>query len=86
MKFPESVARRIPSGHPETADDADGRVAVEPGFFLEPHDSKGGGNGNDEGRDQRQDIQEEPQGDAGKGHMGKPVSDHGVLPEDEENT
>ncbi len=46
---------------------------------------KAAGDGDDEGRRQGKDVQEEAESDPGEGDVRQAVADHGVLAEDEED-
>ncbi len=72
-------------GHAQAAEDADGRVAVQAGPVLELHDGDGRRDGDQEGRGERQDAEEQPERDPGEGDVRQAVADHGVLAQDEED-
>ena len=85
LKLRASDASRTPDRQAQAAENADGRVPVEAGPVLEPHDGDGRRDRDGQGRRQGQDVQEEAEGHAGEGDVGQAVADHGVLPQDQEH-
>ncbi len=86
VKTPGHTYQDYPQCHADAAEDADGRIFIDPRFLPQLDDSYSGDDSCSQGRTYGPDMEEQAQRYSAESQMGQPVADHGIPPQDKKDS